>query len=1062
MNEGDGSAMDAGGEVYLIYDDFMEEVRPLLKEFDALSGASPADKKAGAESLASRARAIIARAVRTGAILDGFEERRDFQKETDYLATLLERMEFDPGEVTLAPFDAKACSLIPLPPFPFDDLLKRQSSQPPGGDEVKHYLLDKCRTAKLRFESGLVDEFGAQLTGDREAWPLLWSCLRNLYAEQAGQGLGNKLHRPKTATGFDSRSFLVDRGKRAYEEFPEDSKAALRRTLVELALKSGVRGDAPTGLSRQRLDSLARTKASAVREQLDRHYLVWAMDSEAGGERLRLVHRALFERWGDLHGWVEADLSRRRQRWALIGVVGAAVVVLLVISSIVYSYFAGQSKLDAESRAIALRSLDLLAYDGDLALVTALEAECVGGTDLAWESVARALDRPREPLRFSPSETDRALVVPAYVGGKPRVLTVGDNGAVKVWDVAGNTSVSSNENPFPNPTLFAVSARAPVAAVARQAPPSSWEVQLWDVETGRRNGEPITAQSGVSALALSTDGKQLAIAGQDGAVHVYANGMERSPAHKTSGYAPSQLAFSPDGELLAAGGATKAGGTKVTVWWLDDSRKPLALPLPRGGYGLLAIGFPGPGSNPGQADKLVTVGEEFEHGVQVESWNLHSGTGVPKKLPFAGMVSSVLDAEGRQVLLVGAEGTVRVYDTVLGRETLTVPVSANTWGLRGIFSPDGQEVAIKNIDSTVRINPVNKAAESYEEDLVFSAAFTADGKRLAIGTDNGSVKIIDVEPDGTTGGVSARFQAPPVTGHSKNAVQSVEFDPSGSHVLAVLSDNTAAIWSIPHDSQGANTHQSPVTLNVGEGAACAHFSPNGSRVVTTSINGLVQAWNADGSTTQGLPIDSGAPSGRQSVCAVFTGDKDHVMALDKSGQVRKWTVGSPGSQPSAQGSEPKTKFGRIAVSPDGQEIAAEPVQFGGSVVLFDNKKRTSAELSGAIKVGNFTSDGRRIATVDWDGGVSVWEIKTYRRVVPFAREEPRSLVVLRGDGTEVFIASGNVWVIQHCAACGSLEGGDVQKKLRTQGYGILARMSPARLSADQFSCLAKQGRLPKP
>jgi len=281
-------------------------------------------------------------------------------------------------------------------------------------------------------------------------------------------------------------------------------------------------------------------------------------------------------------------------------------------------------------------------------------------------------------------------------------------------------------------------------------------------------------------------------------------------------------------------------------------------------------------------------------------------------------------------------------------------------------------------------------------------------------------------------------------------------------VLAVLSDKTAIIWSVPLDSQGANAHRSPVTLNVGEEVACAHFSPDGSRVVTTSTNGLVQAWNADGSTMQAAAIDSGAPSGRQSVCAVFAGDKDRVMELDKSGQVRKWTVGSPGSQLSGEGSEAKAKFRRAAVSLDAQKIAAEPLRFGAPVVLFDTNKGTAAELTGAIRIGNFTADGGHVATLDRNGEVSVKETKSYRRVTSFRSEQPPSLAVLRGDGTQVFIASRNAWFVRHCNACGDLDGDNARKALRDQVERILARTSPERPNSKQFACLAEHGRLPKP
>jgi WD40 repeat protein len=421
-----------------------------------------------------------------------------------------------------------------------------------------------------------------------------------------------------------------------------------------------------------------------------------------------------------------------------------------------------------------------------------------------------------------------------------RLLALGSQGmknTVTLVDIASGQLLHTLEEEHEWITHLAFSADG-----RRLAAASAHMLTEWDTTTGEvlLSLLPLDLQWNHMGLAFSPDGRSLKIEDPDRAMFIdrtsdQARFFDKHPQVVTA------IAFSPNGATLATAGYHAIQRWDVETLWRTHDSPPistwsiypdeyeqhgqlqshlvtrLAFSPDGGRLAFGSLGWPEFGAVwDTTLGKMIQQLEAYSDGTNLifspdgrwlaimgyykrnvifydqvsgESWT------TPEE-PWSSVIGAAFGPDGLTCVVVKQDSTVEIWDPYT-RQRLQTWKADNTQIARMALSPDGRTLALGpryfpnlqlwEVDGTRLLYTLE--AESPYEDKPTSMAFSPDGRLLAWGADNGTLKFWDA---GT-----GQLLHTTLEGHT-GSVFDIRFSPDASLVASLSADGTTRVWGVAY------------------------------------------------------------------------------------------------------------------------------------------------------------------------------------------------------------------------------------------------------------------------
>ena len=465
----------------------------------------------------------------------------------------------------------------------------------------------------------------------------------------------------------------------------------------------------------------------------------------------------------------------------------------------------------------------------------------------------------------------------------------------------------------------------------------------------------------VLSVAFSPDGKQFVSGSADGTLILWDTATREPVYPPLAGSAGEVLsvAFSPDGSLIAS-----ANFNGQILLWNASSGQRFGDPIQGHRGQVFSVAFSPDGK------WLASGGEDGFIRIWDLSQILEGASIRPVKVIGDGKstVWSLAWSPGGRVLASGSsDSAVRLWETEEFKQ-IGPPLTGHHGFVRSVaWSPDGQILASGSaVKSTAEGEVIlwntgvilqNVKGEPKEiarplgnnSAAVWSVAFDPTGSTLAIGQNNGTITLWDVQEEQALG--------KPLREH-KEQVASIAFSPDGSYMVSGGLDNSVILWNVSkstesiafnlmHESTAASQGAAVRLWTRGDGTTpgmvltghndevlALAFSPDGSMLASAGRDNTVRLW--DTNTGEQFEPPLSGPSD-EVLSLAFSRGGTQLVSAGQDGNVLLWNL--PARQP--QGKLLMSYPGPVikaAFSPDGSHL-----YLGG-----EDGKLVTLDLAGAF------------------------------------------------------------------------------------------------------------------
>ena len=272
------------------------------------------------------------------------------------------------------------------------------------------------------------------------------------------------------------------------------------------------------------------------------------------------------------------------------------------------------------------------------------------------------------------------------------------------------------------------------------------------------------------------------------------------------------------------------------------------------------------------------------------------------------------------------------------------------------YSPDGKKIVSGSDDKTIKIWNANtgqclKTLEGHSY-FVNSVAFSPDGKKIVSGSYGGTIKIWNAN----TGKCLKTLN-----GHTYS-VESVAYSPDGRKIISGSRDKTIKIWD-------ANTGQCLQTLwgHTGSVESVA-YSLDGTKIISGSLDKNIKIWNAN--IGQCFKTLNGHSDNVFSVS--YSPDGTKIISGSEDNTIKIWDANTGECLKTLTGDF--AEVFSVAFSPDGTKIISDSLD--GTIKIWDANTGECLETleghSKSVYSVAYSPDGTKIISGSDDDTIKIW------------------------------------------------------------------------------------------